>query len=93
MELLGATRAETSGLARCHGAADELQNACVCAKDRVAGVFKADIIERTMAIVSQAGARCGIVGDWYRRVDLYIPYGIRGTGGPPVRCGLSYWVY
>jgi len=26
VELLGATRAETSGLARCHGAADELQN-------------------------------------------------------------------
>jgi hypothetical protein len=26
VELLGATRAETSELARCHGAADELQN-------------------------------------------------------------------
>ena len=41
VELLGATRAETSGLARCHEATDEPQNGCV-QKDRV---FKRDIRE------------------------------------------------
>ena len=54
VELLGATRAETSQGSRGVtelGAADELQNAGVCAKDRVAGVFKADIVERTVASV------------------------------------------
>jgi len=46
VELLGATRAETSGLARCHGAADELQNGCV----QKTGCLKV-ILERTMASV------------------------------------------
>jgi hypothetical protein len=41
VELLGATRAETSGLARCHEATDEPQNGCA-QKDRV---FKRDIRE------------------------------------------------
>ena len=44
VELLRAGRhaalSETSGLARCHGAADELQNGSVCAKHRE---FKGDI--------------------------------------------------
>ena len=46
VELLGATRAETSGLARCHGAADELQNGCV----QKTGCLKV-ILERTLASV------------------------------------------
>ena len=46
VELLGATRAETSGLARCHGAADEIQNGCV----QKTGCLKV-ILERTMASV------------------------------------------
>jgi hypothetical protein len=46
VELLGATRAETSGLARCHGAAGELQNGCV----QNTGCLKV-ILERTMASV------------------------------------------
>jgi hypothetical protein len=58
VELLGATRAETSGLARCHGAADELQNRRRCVQKT--GCLKV-ILERTMARVSETGARCGIV--------------------------------
>ena len=50
VELLRAGRhaalSETSGLARCHGAADELQNGCV----QKTGCLKV-ILERTMASV------------------------------------------
>ena len=64
VELLGATRAETSGLARCHGAADELQNGCV----QKTGCLKV-ILERTVASVpdwsemrhSDVGLRPGFV--------------------------------
>ena len=48
MELLGATRAQTSGLAQYHGAAGELRNGRICVKDRV---FKALILDKTLASV------------------------------------------
>ena len=55
MELLGATRAQTSGLARCHGAAGELHNGYV----QKTGCLKL-ILERTwlaQADVSNAARR------------------------------------
>ena len=47
VELLGATRAETSGLARCHGASVELQNGCV----QKTGCLKV-ILEKTIGMAS-----------------------------------------
>ena len=91
VELLGATRAQTSGLARCHGAAGELHNGYVqktgCLKlilETNPGVCRIQARERLLICRSDGG-----LGMQLRRVGARVVHGqIPAAGGKIQKCGV-----